>query len=66
MAYETEITAEELICRAQTEAEKLARKLDEANAERRIKPLMASRDQFVKLMTSHLAKIFVHRGSIKP
>jgi hypothetical protein len=65
MARMTEISAEEAVARAHEEAEKLTRALDQANEERRLKPLMSSRDTFVKLMTSQLAKLFVHHAVIK-
>jgi len=66
MSYQTDpLTGDQVVDRARKEAEKLTTKLDQANEERKLKPLMASREEFVRLMTCQLAKIFVHRAIIK-
>ena len=65
MLQEKNVQIGDLVARSREHAEKLTDTIDQWNQKRGYKPLLHSRERFVFLLTSRLAKLFVHRRIVK-
>lgn len=63
---EVELTLQNLDKRVREAAEKLTDEIDSLNAARGCRPLTESRDQFVFLLASQLARMVMRRAPIRP